>query len=105
MELFSEVTAMAALAVVVIQQVLKLNIIPIYFANKYPLTTNVILSAGAAVYVTWQTAVTLSGWVDWVTYVATVSVLAAITYNMTLKNSEAVELATNKIGPNQIKGA
>jgi len=103
MELFSEVTALAALAVVVVQQVLKLNVIPLYFANKYPLVTNVVLSAGASVYVTWQTAVNLVGWLDWVTYVATVSVLAALTYNMTLKNSAGVQAASNQVAPGVAK--
>ena len=97
MEYFSEVTALAALAVVAVQQILKLNVIPVYFANKYPVITNVILSAIAAVVVTWQTAVSLVTWVEWVVYVATVSVLAAITYNMTLRNSDSVKKASNKV--------
>jgi hypothetical protein len=91
MELFTEITALAALAVVAVQQILKLNVIPVFFANKYPVLTNVLLSAIAAVIVTWQTAITLVGWVEWVVYVATISVLAAITYNMTLRNSESVQ--------------
>jgi len=96
MELFSQYTALAALAVVAVQQILKLNVIPVYFANKYPVITNVILSTIASVIVTWQTAVTLVDWKDWVVYIATVSVLAAITYNMTLRNSEAVQRVSNK---------
>lgn len=97
MEFFTEITALATLAVVAVQQILKLNVIPLYFANKYPVFTNFALSAIAAVIVTWQTAITLVGWVEWVTYVATISVLAAITYNMTLKNSDAVQRASNKV--------
>lgn len=97
MELFSEVTALAALSVVAVQQILKLNVVPLYFANKYPVLTNVLLSIVAAVVVTWQTTVVaLVDWVDWVTYVATISVLAAITYNMTIRNSAAVQRASNK---------
>lgn len=97
MEFFSEVTALAALAVVVVQQILKLNIVPVYFANKYPLLTNIILSAIASVFVTWQTAVSMAGWTSWVAYIGTVSVLAAITYNMTLKNSDQVQKISNKV--------
>jgi len=93
---FAEITALAALAVVAVQQILKLNVVPLYFANKYPVLTNVILSFIASMIVTWQTAINLVGWVSWVTYVATVSVLAAITYNMTLRNSEGVQRASNK---------
>lgn len=96
MEFFSEVTALATLSVVVVQQILKLNVVPLYFANKYPILTNIILSAIASVVVTWQTAVDLVGVVDWVAYVGTVSVLAAVTYNMTIRNSEGVQRISSK---------
>lgn len=96
MDSFAEITALAALAVVAVQQILKLNVVPVFFANKYPVMTNFVLSVLASVIVTWQTAVSLVTWVHWVTYVATVSVLAAITYNMTLRNSDAVQKLSNK---------
>jgi hypothetical protein len=98
MESFAQITALAALSVVAVQQILKLNVIPLYFANKYPVITNVLLSIIASVIVTWQTAINLVGWVAWVSYVATVSVLAAITYNMTLRNSDGAQAASNKKG-------
>lgn len=97
MDFFTEITALAALSVVAVQQILKLNVIPVYFANKYPVFTNVVLSIIAAVVVTMQTTVALAGWVEWVTCVATISVLAAITYNMTLKNSDSVQRVSNKV--------
>ena len=97
MEYFTQVTALAALAVVAVQQILKLNVIPVYFANKYPVFTNVLLSLVASVVVQWQTAVNLTAWTQWVAYVATVSVVAAVTYNMTLRNSAAVQEASNKV--------
>lgn len=96
MEYFAQITALAALSVVAVQQILKLNVIPVYFANKYPVLTNVLLSAVASVVVTWQTAIQLVTVADWVTYVGTVSVLAAVTYNMTLRNSPAVQQISNK---------
>lgn len=96
MEFFTEVTALAALAVVAVQQILKLNIIPVYFANRFPLLTNVLLSTIASVVVTWNTALQLVGWTEWVAYIATISVLAAITYNMTLRNSETVQSISRK---------
>ena len=99
MEFFTEVTALAALAVVAVQQILKLNVIPLYFANKYPLVTNLLLSLIASIVVTWQTTVSLVTWVEWVVYVATVSVLAAITYNMTLRNSDAVQRVSSQTEP------
>ena len=86
MELFTEITAIAALSVVAFQELLKLKIFPLDFANKYPVPTNIVLSLVAAVIVTWQTAVQLTTWVEWVVYVATVSVVSAITYNSTLQN-------------------
>lgn len=97
MEYFAQVTALAALAVVAVQQILKLNIVPVFFANKYPVFTNIVLSVIASVIVTWQTAVNLVGWTAWVAYVGTVSVLAAVTYNMTLKNSTHVQSVSNKL--------
>lgn len=96
MENFAEITALAVLSVVAVQQIIKLNVIPVYFANKYPVFTNLLLSAIASVVVTWQTALTLVDWTSWVAYVGTVSVLAAITYNMIIKNSEGIQRASNK---------
>jgi len=101
MEYFAQITALAALAVVAVQQILKLNVIPVYFANKYPVITNILLSIVAAVMVTWQTAINLVGVGAWIAYVGTVSVLAAVTYNMTIRNSEAVQSISNKTEPNQ----
>lgn len=96
MEYFAQITALAALAVVAVQQVLKLNVVPVYFANKYPVFTNIALSIIASVVVTYKTAINLVNWQQWVVYVATVSVLAAITYNMTLRNSVHVQNVSNK---------
>jgi len=93
---FATITALAALAVVAVQAILKLNVIPVYLANKYPVLTNVVLSLLASVIVTWQTAVTLAGVLNWIAYVGTVSVLAAITYNMTLRNSTGYQALSNK---------
>jgi hypothetical protein len=97
MDYFAEITALAALAVVVVQQILKLNVVPVYFANRYPVVTNVVLSIIASVVVSYQTAVKLVTPADWITYVATVSVLAAVTYNMTLRNSAHLQAASNKV--------
>lgn len=96
MDSFAEITALAALAVVAVQQILKLNVVPVFFANKYPVITNIVLSVVASVIVTWQNLIALVSWTEWVVYVGTVSVLAAITYNMTLRNSEAVQRVSNK---------
>ena len=99
MEFFTEVTALAALAVVTVQQILKLNVVPVYFANKYPVYTNIALSIIAAVVVQWQNMVNLANWVDWVVYVATIAVVAAVTYNMTLRNSPEIQSISRKGSP------
>lgn len=96
MEYFAEITALAALAVVAVQTILKLNVIPLYFANKYPVVTNVVLSLVASIVVSWSTAINLVGVWQYVAYAGTIAVLAAITYNMTIRNSAAVANATNK---------
>lgn len=100
MEFFTEVTALAALAVVAVQQILKLNVIPVYFANKYPVATNIALSAIAAVVVQWQNLLNLNTVYEWVGFVGTVAVVAAITYNNTLRQSEAVQRLSSKVDRN-----
>lgn len=96
MEYFAQITALAALAVVTVQSILKLNVIPVYFANKYPVATNVVLSVIASIIVNMQTAVDLTTWGAWIAYVATISVVAAVTYNMTLRNSDGLQRISNK---------
>ena len=87
MELLSQVVALSALAVVAIQQILKLNIIPIAFANKYPVVTNILLSIGASIFIVWQNILkTPVGKSEWLLLVAVISVVAAITYNNLLRN-------------------
>lgn len=96
MEYFSQVTALAALAVVAVQSILKLNIVPVYFANKYPVWTNIVLSIIAAIVVNMQTAVEITNLGAGIAYVATISVVAAITYNMTLRNDSSLQSVSNK---------
>lgn len=78
--------AFSALAVVVIQQVLKLKLIPLKFANKYPVPTVILLSLGASVLVVIKTVVQPQSWIDWAVLVGTIAVTAALTYNTTLKH-------------------
>jgi hypothetical protein len=87
---FAQVTALAALAVVVVQQILKARIVPIAFANRYPVFTNIILSVIAAIVVSWKTAVTITTWQGWVVYSALISVVAAITYNNTIRHATEI---------------
>ena len=84
---FAQVAILSAGAVTIIQQVLKLRIVPIAFANRYPVPTNVILSVLAAVYVKWQDIVNLHSFGDWAAFVGVVAVVAAVTYNQLLGRS------------------
>jgi len=87
MEYLTHVTALAALAVVGVQQILKLKFIPLAFANRYPVPTNILLSVIASVIVVWNDAVVKpTAWTGWLLLVATVSVVAALVYNHTLSN-------------------
>jgi hypothetical protein len=86
MEYFTNVTALAALAVVGVQTILKLKVVPIGFANRYPVPTLIILSIAAAIISVLRTPLVADSWTDWVLLVCTIGVVAAITYNMTLRN-------------------
>lgn len=85
MEFLSHVVAISALAVVLVHQILKLQFVPISFANRYPVPTNIILSIIAAVVAVWQDkhAKPLA-WTDWVVLVATISLVAALVYNQVI---------------------
>lgn len=92
MEFLNQATLLAAGAVLLVQQVLKLKVVPVSFANKYPVFTNFGLSIVAAVVAVWQTVEfsAMDTW-DWLVLVGTISVVAAIAYNMTLSNSPTIK--------------
>jgi hypothetical protein len=81
MDFFTAVTLYAAGAVLVVQQILKLKIVPLAFANRYPVPTNIVLSIVAAVVATWQTDVQPHTWNQWVAFVGLIAVVAAAAYN------------------------
>lgn len=84
--LITRVAGLAALAVVAVEQLLKLKFIPVAFANRYPVVTNLVLSLGASLLAVWQDFVQPVVWTDWVLLVATVAVVAAVVYNQLLAN-------------------
>lgn len=87
MDFFTQVVALSAIAVVVIQQILKLRAIPVAFANLYPVPTLIVLSIISSVFVVWTHKVHPPvAWTDWVLLSSTTGVVAAITYNNTLRN-------------------
>ena len=78
MEYLDGVVLQAAGAVVLVQQILKSKLIPLQFANRYPVPTNILLSIIAAVFIV------KPNWSDWteaVVQVITIAVVAAITFN------------------------
>jgi hypothetical protein len=82
---FAIYIGLASLAVVIVQQILKLKIIPATFANRYPVPTNIILSVVAALIVVWQSGKMPTTFWEWVILCATISVVAAITYNQLIE--------------------
>lgn len=84
---FTHAAALSALAVVGVHQILKLKFIPVGFANKYPVPTNILLSVIASIVAVWQgNAPHPVSWSDWVLLAGTVSVVAALTFNQLLRN-------------------
>lgn len=91
MDYFTHVTALAALAVVALQQILKLKAIPIAFVNKHPVPSLIILSAIASAIIVWTNQIgEPRGWTGWLLLGATITVVAAIVYNSTIRNWAAL---------------
>jgi len=87
MEWFNHVTILVALAVMVIQEIMTLKVVPNGFANKYPVPTLIILSTVASIVAVWMNKIpTPTAWTDWVLLVVTVGVTAAVVYNHTISN-------------------
>jgi hypothetical protein len=87
MEFLTHVTLLASLAVTTGVQVLKSKILPAWF-NKHPVVTNIVLSIGATIWVLNNNGTTWvwQNWTDIVGTIATIAVVAAISYNQLLAN-------------------
>lgn len=81
MDYFTQVTLLAAGAVLVVQEILKLKVVPVKVATNYPVETNILLSILAAIVVTIKTVVQPHSAGQWIAFVGTISVVAAIAYN------------------------
>lgn len=97
--LFVHAVALSALAVVAVQQILKLKFIPWDFPNKYPVPTLIILSAGASVVTVWQSTLAPRNWTDWLLLGATIAVTSALTYITTLKNWKELRDMETQVQP------
>ena len=93
MDFMNEAILYSAGAVLVLQQILKLRVVPVALANKYPVITNIVLSAVAAIITVWQTGIDAGNMnaADWLVMVGTISVAAAIAYNNTFRNSDLIK--------------
>lgn len=100
MDFFTHVTVLAALAVVAVTQILKLNLVPLKFANNHPVPTNIVLSVVAAIFVDWKNIQHVSGWTNWVGTVAIIAVTAAIVYNQLLGRWTALKAMEGPGTPN-----
>ena len=92
MEFLSEASLAAAGVVLLVQQILKLNIVPLAFANRYPVPTNIILSVIATVFlvpINWS----LDNIGDLALQIGSVAVIAAIAYNQLLGKWEQLRSA------------
>ena len=91
MDFLTHTTALAALAVVLVQQILKLKVVPVKIANDHPVPVLIGLSALASAIVVWTNRlVTPVAWTDWLLLGTTIAVVAAIVYNMIIKNWSAL---------------
>ena len=87
LEFFATVAVVSGFAVTIVQQILKSKIVPMSFANKYPVPTNIVLSVIASVVALYtQNALSVSSWLEIAATCGTVAVVAAVTYNQLLAN-------------------
>ena len=92
MEFLSEASLAAAGVVLLVQQILKLNIVPLAFANRYPVPTNILLSIVATLFlvpINWS----LDNIGDLALQIGSVAVIAAIAYNQLLGKWEQLRSA------------
>lgn len=87
MDSFTQIALLSSGAVLVVQQILKLRVVPVAFANHYPVPANLLLSLVATLVVKWQDLANLTNWKSWVTFFGITAVVAAITYNQLIGKS------------------
>lgn len=86
MEFLSQSAVVASGVVLLVQEILKLKIVPLTFANKYPVFTNIVLSVVATLFlvpVEWS----LNNLGHLAVQIGTVAVVAAIAYNQLLRKA------------------
>jgi uncharacterized membrane protein len=84
MEFLSQAAITAAAVVLLVQQIMKLKVVPAKFARKYPVPTNIVLSIIATLFIVpveWS----LDSLPQLAVQVGTVAVVAAVAYNQLLE--------------------
>lgn len=84
MEFLSTAAITASAVVLLVQEILKLEVIPGTFANRWPVPTNLVLSIVATYFVV-QPDLALDNLPQLAVQVGTVAVVAAISYNQLVK--------------------
>lgn len=97
MEFLSAAAISAAAVVLVVTEVLKLRIVPLAFANRYPVITNVILSVFVTFFLV-PVEFSLDNIGHLLVQIGTVAVIAAIAYNQLVSRSAIKELEGEKPG-------
>lgn len=90
MDFLSTSALTAAAVVLVVQEILKLRVVPLAFANKYPVPTNILLSVIVTFFmvpVQWG----LENIGTLLVQIGTVAVIAAIAYNQLLAKSPEIK--------------
>jgi len=81
---YAHAVVLSALAVVALHQILKLNLVPLSFANRYPVPTLLVLSVLASIAVDLKGLIVPHSWTDWIILAATIAVTAGLSYRATL---------------------
>lgn len=93
MDFINHVTLLAAGGVALAVQFLKLNFVPVGFANRHPVPTNIVASVVAALLAVWVGPLNPVSWTDWLGVVGTIAVVAALVYNQLLGRWAALKAA------------
>jgi hypothetical protein len=92
-DILTQASVVAAMAVLLIQQILKSKLIPVFFANKYPVETNIFLSVLATIVTfNWVNIdLTAGNWVLIARTLLTISIGAALSYNQLFAKSKVIQ--------------
>lgn len=94
-QFLTEAAVQAAAAVLLVQTILRLKVVPLAFANRHPVPTNIVLSLIATIGIV-RPALVFTNWVDLVLQVAVIAVISALTYNQLLGRSKELQAVSGE---------